>query len=334
MNDIVGSYYEKLLSRRLVTPAASVKPGSHYQISRGCGTGRMRRLKLNDGLDINYCDDFSVSMRMTDSGLQPDILEISCCLRGELQVSLSLPAEVFTLQPGQLMFYYHKNSLPTYAVDACGYGGFSLHVHHDYLARWLAPDCAGMLDATWRSRVARRFGQKRLLVNTAPLDLLRLAADIQAGPADDISNYLAFQAKVMDFLSSSLRLLAEPASPPLSPQDWHLANQARQYLQDHLCRPPVIAELARILHTNSCKLKRSFKQAYQTTLYGYVRQLRLEKSYELLKNPSLSIAAVASEIGYANPSKYAVAFKLHTGMTPREYKVRLTSGEVLTPSEV
>ncbi|MDU4962536.1 MAG: AraC family transcriptional regulator [Sporomusaceae bacterium] len=321
--DVIGAYYDRLIRNQYLTPAVSKQAGSHYRICRGCGSGNMRRVRLGDGLDVNYCDDFSVSLRLTNEEILPDMLEISCCLRGTLRVGLDSPAESYSLQPGQVMFYYHKNSLPAYAVDAYGYGGFSLHVHHDYLARWLAPDCAAQLDETWRLRVARLFGRQRLLVAAAPLDLLQLADGIQAGPGEGISGYLAFQAKVLDVLGSSLRLLDRPQTPPLPPQDWQLANQARQYLQENLCQPPAIAELARILHTNSCKLKKSFKQAYQTTLYGYVKRLRLEKSRELLKDPALSIAAVASEIGYANPSKYAVAFKLYTGMTPREYKQNL-----------
>jgi AraC-like DNA-binding protein len=299
----------------------SDKPGSHYRISRKYGTGSMRRIRLGDGLDVNYWAGLSVGMKLDHLGMEPDILEISCCLKGSLQVGLYEPDEEYEMTPGQVMFYYHKNILPSYRVNACGYSGFSIHVHHDYLARWLAPECACLLDEEWRRSIGRLLKNRRLLVNNAPLALLRLAEEIQAGPAGNVTTYLAFQAKVLNFLSGSLQVRQEkPAGGILSPQDLTLVNRTRQYLLENLYQPPGIAELARIFHTNSWKLKRSFKQAYQTTIYGYIKQQRLEKSLKLLKHTDLSIADIASEIGYANPSKYATAFKLHTGMTPSEYK--------------
>lgn len=321
--DVIGRHYERMIQEQYLIPVLSEGMGSHYRVSHKYGTGTVRRLTLGDGLDLNYWRGFSAScMTLNNICLQPDMLEISCCLEGSMQVGLYEPDEEYELTAGQMMFYYHKNFLPSYLMSAREYTGFSLHVHHDYLAGWLAPVCAGRLDAEWRCQIGQLMQQQRLLVKNATLALLRLAGEIQSGPpAGNVAAFLAFQAKVMDFVSDSLQAREERADEDILPgRDLDLVNRARQYLQEHLYQPPSIPELARILHTNSWTLKRNFKRAYQTTLYGYVKQQRLEKSLNLLKHTNLSIADIASEVGYANPSKYATAFKLHTGMTPSEYK--------------
>ncbi|EGO62787.1 helix-turn-helix domain-containing protein [Acetonema longum] len=322
-HDLIGRHYERMIQEHYLIPVSCDGTGIHYRVSRKYGEGTARRLMLGEGLDINYWHGFSAScLELNNVCLQPDMLEISCCLEGSMQVGLYEPNEQYELAAGQMMFYYHKNFLPSYRLSAWEYTGFSVHVHHDYLAGWLAPGCVGQLDDEWRCNIGLLMRQQRLLVRNAPLALLRLAGEIQSGPpVSHVAAFLAFQAKVMDFVSGSLQAREEKVDDgALPPRDLDLVNRARQYLQEHLYQPPSIAELARILHTNSGTLKRNFKRAYQTTIYGYVKQQRLEKSLNLLKHTDLSIADIASEVGYANPSKYATAFKLHTGMTPSEYK--------------
>jgi AraC-like DNA-binding protein len=59
-------------------------------------------------------------------------------------------------------------------------------------------------------------------------------------------------------------------------------EQARELLETRHADPPTISALARAIGTNEFTLKRSFKAAFGTTIYGYVRRHRMERAAERL----------------------------------------------------
>lgn len=49
-----------------------------------------------------------------------------------------------------------------------------------------------------------------------------------------------------------------------------------------MAEPPSLLELSRLIGLNDYKLKTGFKEMYGTTVFGYLREQRLEKAYRLL----------------------------------------------------
>ena len=52
----------------------------------------------------------------------------------------------------------------------------------------------------------------------------------------------------------------------------------------------------------------------------FIRDIRLELSKELLKDPSLTISEIAYKVGFSNPSYFSRMFKEKYFITPKEYK--------------
>lgn len=92
---------------------------------------------------------------------------------------------------------------------------------------------------------------------------------------------------------------------------------ARDILDHRLTDPPTIYELARIIGTNDFKLKRDFKQTFGTTIFGYVRQRRMERALTDLHAGRL-VGEVARRVGYECPRCFADAFRRHFGILPSE----------------
>jgi AraC-like DNA-binding protein len=82
--------------------------------------------------------------------------------------------------------------------------------------------------------------------------------------------------------------------------------------------PPSIIELSRRVGLNDFKLKIGFKAIYGTTVYGLLRDERLEKARLLLEMNSMNVGEVAYSVGYSNPSHFANAFKKKFGINPGE----------------
>ncbi|MBN8578980.1 MAG: helix-turn-helix transcriptional regulator [Cytophagales bacterium] len=64
---------------------------------------------------------------------------------------------------------------------------------------------------------------------------------------------------------------------------------------------------------------RLFQTIYGTTPRQYLKDLRINKAKELIKN-GLSVAQVCYEVGYDSLQTFSSAFKRGTGFSPREYQ--------------
>lgn len=84
-----------------------------------------------------------------------------------------------------------------------------------------------------------------------------------------------------------------------------------------------IEDLASRFHINQTTLKTSFKALYGQPIASYMKSFRVKKAQELLRLGSLSVAEVAREVGYENPSKFTQAFQRVTGVLPKEVKGKL-----------
>lgn len=100
---------------------------------------------------------------------------------------------------------------------------------------------------------------------------------------------------------------------------------ARRILDREFVDPPTLGSLARRCGLNEFKLKRGFREVFQTTVYGYVRGLRMEKARMLLEDGRLNVTEVALESGYSSLGHFAAAFKKHFGVVPREYRSGIRS---------
>lgn len=65
---------------------------------------------------------------------------------------------------------------------------------------------------------------------------------------------------------------------------------------------------------------RAFKESTGMSPHAWLRQYRIEQAMQMLRDPSISIASVAAELGYASQTAFAAAFKRLTGESPREWR--------------
>ena len=91
-------------------------------------------------------------------------------------------------------------------------------------------------------------------------------------------------------------------------------------LSQRLDDPPTIAELSTLVGMNECDLKRCFKCRYGDSIASFSRNKRLATAQGLLLHSGLSIAEIALEVGFANPSQFARAFRRQFDVNPAEYR--------------
>ncbi|WP_274650791.1 response regulator [Paenibacillus humicola] len=67
-----------------------------------------------------------------------------------------------------------------------------------------------------------------------------------------------------------------------------------------------------------------FKAHTNQTINGYITEYRMHKAKSLLSDPKLTIQQIAVLVGYSNSNYFAKVFRKQAGMTPSEYRERLS----------
>ncbi|MBE9168873.1 helix-turn-helix transcriptional regulator [Pleurocapsales cyanobacterium LEGE 06147] len=94
---------------------------------------------------------------------------------------------------------------------------------------------------------------------------------------------------------------------------------AREILLKHLDNPPSLTELAQRVKLNEYTLKQGFRQVFNTTVFGYLHEYRLEQARQLLNTGEMKVTEVAEAVGFASRSYFAIAFRKKFGLNPKEY---------------
>lgn len=122
------------------------------------------------------------------------------------------------------------------------------------------------------------------------------------------------------FLALGARNLRE-AKPRslLTKAQREIAQVVRSELDEHIEAPYDIAAIAARFGVSASTLNTYFQGLYGESVAAYVRTRRMGEAAALLATGS-TVASAAVQVGYANPSKFAAAFKRAFGTSPSEYR--------------
>ena len=99
-----------------------------------------------------------------------------------------------------------------------------------------------------------------------------------------------------------------------------LANAAERMVLEHYQEKFSLDAMAKELFVDKSYLLRTFKEIKGYTLLEFHNLTRCRKAMELLQKPELSIAYIASEVGYVSASHFTQVFRKLTGKTPSRYR--------------
>jgi len=106
----------------------------------------------------------------------------------------------------------------------------------------------------------------------------------------------------------------------LKPKDIDSLYEVRNHLElnyNQLCSITGMAQKAGI---NQMKLKNGFKELFNTTVFGYLTDVRMQEAKRLLLDEKLYVNEVADKVGYKHPHHFTAAFKKKFGMVPKDLK--------------
>jgi transcriptional regulator GlxA family with amidase domain len=94
-------------------------------------------------------------------------------------------------------------------------------------------------------------------------------------------------------------------------------HQLQQFLVSHPESRASLAELGRIAGMSERNLSRVFRRATGISVHEYRERLRLERAQDLLRNPTLTLDAIASACGFADARQLRRVWTAKFGVPPR-----------------
>lgn len=267
------------------------------------------------------------------------ILDLHCQNDIELSVSMNDPMVVFSLvlsghylqriprlNRGEKTFEFHSgsNNICRFQPEKSKFH-LSSNKPHRIVDLQIDPTCVHELidldtpgiaeptQALFRRSESRQG--KRLPLNR---QLENIANQVLQCNLQGVARQIFMQAKALEILAFEIDALSEPikSSCYLKKRDREQLEMARLILHDEYINPPSLIQLAKRVGLNDFKLKRGFREAYNTTVFGYIRQLRMEKARDLLQTQELNVSEAALAVGYHCFGHFSAAFKKCFGTLP------------------
>ncbi|TWT48829.1 AraC family transcriptional regulator [Botrimarina hoheduenensis] len=102
---------------------------------------------------------------------------------------------------------------------------------------------------------------------------------------------------------------------------------ALRYIRNNAHRGIVVEDILRQVPISRRSLEIQFRKYLGRSPAREIRRVQLERSRDLLGRRELSITEVALACGFANATRFGVAFKKDTGKTPYAFRKELLSGQ-------
>jgi AraC-like DNA-binding protein len=274
------------------------------------------------GYSVEWHDFTSVNTLDWSRTFHPGSLEICLNLSGHADVR----AAGETLELGPLMAgFYAQNEA---SLTAGRRGGehhqfITIELSLPFLKRHLAAGEGGLHPRL--SRFLAR-GDRAPAMVSEPIrlshDHQQLVLSFRSPPVFKAAQRLWSQAKALEVVAA---FLYQPlAGEELFCQRQHHLNRERvqkvlAILKENLAQPPGLEELGRRVACSHFYLSRIFTQEVGKTISVTLRDLRMERAANLLREGRLNVTQAALEVGYSSLSHFSSAFREVIGCCPGLY---------------
>lgn len=108
-----------------------------------------------------------------------------------------------------------------------------------------------------------------------------------------------------------------------SDPDAVIVAAVKRLIADNLATLPGLAEIARSVGTYREKLSQIFREQTGMTVFAFIREARLRRGEELLRDTDMDVQDIALLIGFNNAGNFATAFRERNGITPSAFRASI-----------
>lgn len=301
--------------------------GFKYNLLEKNERGEVIRFFLDDNLEASISKLSKIKVKRTYSFKdmnKHDLLIIGFCLEGQIAIineerQIIKEREIFYFRPVEdFKIELLEHNFLYYLIDLKSFEEFKVIRDSQQLC------CRNLNNLGCDLCIDSICKKGRIKLERAPYVIHSYIEDIRKIKNKEINSFLDYveiKGKLFNYLTwfVKLRLNNNPAIEGRRCGLYHV-NRAKKIIIDNLDKSITVKEIAEKLDISTYRLQKCFKKVEETTVYDFIRKVKIENSKILLRKSNSSIIDISQKIGYENPSKFSATFKSLTGFTPSEYR--------------
>ena len=268
---------------------------------------------------IRYGNSCLLETINIDFEFMGESLEMNFLMQGATRMSLSQVGETYNRCSNTHNLFYCKNLEGhfTWLTKECSF--FEVNLVPELFMNYLP---TGYDFDFFKKEIKKK--QIALLARRAlPITPKMTAAITQIinCPYKDHFQKLYIETRVLELLLLQLeqvKIVTSDTTRDLTPYVVEQMHYAKEIIEENRCDPLTLSQLSLALGTNECSLKKNFKSTFGTTVFGYLKQLKMEEAKQLLLDTQMTIGEVSETMGYKNQQHFTAAFKKYHGCLPSQ----------------
>lgn len=293
--------------------------GTVYELKNAGGTGRITSYQVFPGVCLAY-NDFHMSICPENLIWDQNILEINHCREGRFECEF-LSGMYTYLQQGDL-------AVNTAANNRVGYASFPLKHYHGVSILIELEEAAGMISTLLQDISIDLYALREKLCGGGSCFIIRAKDSIEHIFSElytipDTVKLGYFKLKVLELLLflSAIDTSSQGEERPYFPKSQvNKIKAIQQLITQHMEQHFTLRELSRRFDISLTAMNACFKAVYGVSIYAYIRIYRMQAAAAMLLQSQDSITVIAGQVGYANSSKFASAFKSVLQVAPSVYR--------------
>lgn len=288
------------------------------------GKGQMNHTELFPGIElsVNY---FNASQISFQHEALPEVLEINYCRAGRIGWDMRDGFSVY-LGPGDMDLHTMDYcAASTMNLPLGYYEGITVSIDIRQISS-NPPDLIRESGINGNALLRKLFAQGRPFSLPASDETGRIFEVLFHLPEHLCIPY--YKLKVQELLLYLERL--RPDDEKILDQYYsaqvECIKEIHTRMTKDLNRRYTIDELSKLYLMNTSSLKSIFKAVYGQPIASYMKEYRMRRAMELLRQTDESIAEIAQMMGYENQGKFTKAFKDIVQMNPLEFRQHCRAG--------
>lgn len=290
-----------------------------YRIRDDSGDSVLTRFEVYPGIALIYNDVHTDYISIKELVGYENILEINHCREGRIEFESS-EGECLYVKKGDMAINM-KTGVKSYSYfPQSHYHGVTIEIDFDKIEKNQNMILKEM-QLTPKILQDKLCNHKQCIVLHEKQEFEHLFSEIYCVPEQIKKSY--YKIKVMEillFLSALDTTKEKIENRYFNKNLVAKVKEIHQYMLNHLDKKLTIAWLADKHQISATNLKKYFKEIYGQSIYAYLKEKRIQKAAELLRETNYEIGRVAGMVGYDSASKFSNSFKSIMGINPSEYK--------------
>jgi AraC-like DNA-binding protein len=315
LNGSTKADYDAQFFQHLILERDVRRPEKQYAIPGNIGMGSTNTLQLSGGIVLKWSDMSFHETSTIQSVVEHFHSEFNFCIEGAGAIEIDGKAIDGCVTAGSVQFM-------------CGnFANGEAYIPQNQNIRQLSIEMTPLFWERMGIDPNSRYNGKYLQVDrVAGIGSMRTIREMLECPYVGHVRRLFLEGKAYELLALQMDEL-EPAgiirkNSMLSDSDVAAIREAKHLIDKLLQTPPGLAKLSRMVGINDFKLKLGFKQVYGTTVFGYIRDERMNMARNLLERGECNVSQAAQAVGYESLPSFIRQFKKKYGCAPSECKLK------------